>query len=69
MICCVGNNILYVGMLGPKGPVEEVFIKHLGHHNYQVNYLCRDRGEYILIVKWGEDNIPGKFYNCKMYNL
>ncbi|XP_049804905.1 filamin-A isoform X1 [Schistocerca nitens] len=54
-----GNNILYVGVYGPKSPCEEVFIKHLGRNNYQVNYVVRERGEYIVIVKWGDDHIPG----------
>ncbi|CAD7084429.1 unnamed protein product [Hermetia illucens] len=54
-----GNNILYVGMYGPKGPCEEVFIKHTGRNNYTVNYVVRDRGEYLLIIKWGDDHIPG----------
>ncbi|CAG2053408.1 unnamed protein product, partial [Timema podura] len=54
-----GNNILYVGVYGPKSPCEEVFIKHMGRNNYQVNYVVRDRGEYIVIVKWGEEHIPG----------
>ncbi|XP_069693768.1 filamin-A isoform X2 [Periplaneta americana] len=54
-----GNNILYVGVYGPKSPCEEVFIKHMGRNNYQVNYVVRERGEYIVIVKWGDDHIPG----------
>lgn len=54
-----GNNILYVGMYGPKGPCEEVFIKHMGRNNYQVNYVVRERGEYIVLVKWGDELIPG----------
>lgn len=54
-----GNNILYVGMYGPKGPCEEFSIKHTGRNNYNVSYLVRDRGQYILIVKWGEEHIPG----------
>jgi filamin len=54
-----GNNILWVGMYGPKGPCEEVFIKHTGRNNYNVNYLVRERGDYVLIVKWGDDHIPG----------
>ncbi|XP_076061850.1 filamin A protein cher isoform X2 [Oratosquilla oratoria] len=54
-----GNNILYVGVYGPKAPCEEVYIKHQGHNNYQVGYVVRDRGDYILIVKWGDDHIPG----------
>lgn len=58
-IYLTGNNILYVGMYGPKGPCEEVFIKHTGRNNYNVNYLIKERGEYILIIKWGEDHVPG----------
>lgn len=55
----LGNNMLFVGIYGPKGPCEEVFIKHTGRNTYQVNYLVRERGEFILIVKWGDDHIPG----------
>lgn len=54
-----GNNILYVGMYGPKGPCEECFIKHMGRNNYQVNYVVRERGDYIVLVKWGDEHIPG----------
>lgn len=54
-----GDNILYVGLHGPKNPSEEVFIKHIGHNNYQVNYQVKDRGDYVLVCKWGEDHIPG----------
>ncbi|EDW59138.2 filamin-A isoform X2 [Drosophila virilis] len=54
-----GNNILYVGMYGPKGPCEEFHVKHAGHNNYNVQYLVRDRGQYVLLIKWGEDHIPG----------
>ena len=54
-----GNNILFVGIYGPKGPCEEVFIKHMGRNNYQVNYVVRERGEYIMLVKWGDEHIPG----------
>ncbi|KAL5283098.1 cher family protein [Megaselia abdita] len=54
-----GNNILYIGIYGPKGPCDEVLVKHTGRNNYSVNYLVRDRGEYILIIKWGDDHIPG----------
>ncbi|XP_057318837.1 filamin-A isoform X3 [Microplitis mediator] len=54
-----GSNILYVGVYGPKGPCEEVYVKHVGRNNYNVSYLVRERGEYIVIVKWGDDHIPG----------
>ncbi|KAK8751523.1 hypothetical protein OTU49_008926 [Cherax quadricarinatus] len=54
-----GTNILYVGVYGPKAPCEEVYIKHIGHNNYQISYKVHDKGDYILIVKWGDDHIPG----------
>ncbi|XP_025155052.1 filamin-A isoform X4 [Harpegnathos saltator] len=61
-----GNNILYVGVYGPKGPCEEVYVKHTGRNNYNVSYLARDRGEYIVIVKWGDDHIPGSPYKVEV---
>jgi len=54
-----GSNILYVGVYGPKGPCEEVSIKHQGHNNYQVSYKIKERGEHIIQVRYGSDNIPG----------
>ncbi|XP_054092061.1 filamin-A isoform X3 [Zeugodacus cucurbitae] len=57
-----GNNMLFVGMYGPKGPCEEFNVKHTGRNNFNVNYMVRDRGQYILIVKWGEEHIPGSPY-------
>ncbi|KAG8322091.1 hypothetical protein J6590_029789 [Homalodisca vitripennis] len=54
-----GNNILYVGIYGPKGPCDEVYVKHMGRNNFTVNYVVRERGEYIVIVRWGDEHIPG----------
>lgn len=62
----LGNNILYIGMCGPKGPCEEVQVKHMGRNIYQVNYYVRERGEYILIIKWGEEHIPGSPYRVEV---
>ncbi|XP_012258327.2 filamin-A isoform X3 [Athalia rosae] len=61
-----GNNILFVGIHGPKGPCEEVYVKHTGRHNYNVSYLVRERGEYIVLVKWGDDHIPGSPYKVEV---
>ncbi|XP_053682434.1 filamin-A isoform X2 [Sabethes cyaneus] len=61
-----GNNILFVGIYGPKGPCDEVFIKHTGRNQYNVNYLVRERGEYILLVKWGDDHIPGSPFKVEV---
>ncbi|RUS81267.1 hypothetical protein EGW08_010971 [Elysia chlorotica] len=54
-----GNNIMYVGMMGPKGPCEELIVKHQGNLQYTVQYMVREPGRYMLIVRWGEDDIPG----------
>ncbi|XP_076163878.1 filamin A protein cher isoform X2 [Ptiloglossa arizonensis] len=61
-----GNNILYVGMYGPKGPCDEIATKHTGRNNYNVSYLVRERGEYIVIVKWGDEHIPGSPYKVEV---
>ncbi|KAK4872119.1 hypothetical protein RN001_016243 [Aquatica leii] len=61
-----GTNILFVGLHGPKGPCDEVFIKHQGHNQYQVNYLVRERGDYLVIIKWGDDHIPGSPFKVEV---
>ncbi|KAK7101853.1 hypothetical protein V1264_020173 [Littorina saxatilis] len=54
-----GNNILYVGMKGPKSPVDELTVKFIGNNQYTINYTVKQQGQYILIVRWGEEDIPG----------
>ncbi|XP_061544524.1 filamin-B [Phycodurus eques] len=54
-----GKNMLVVGVHGPQVPCEEVLVKHLGDLHYNVSYVLRQRGDYVLVVKWGEDHIPG----------
>ncbi|XP_056130431.1 LOW QUALITY PROTEIN: filamin-B [Lampris incognitus] len=54
-----GKNMLLVGVHGPQVPCEEVLVKHLGNMQYNVSYMLKERGSYILAVKWGEDHIPG----------
>lgn len=54
-----GNNVLYCAVHGPKGPCDEVYVKHLGRNMYQVNYTVKEKGDHIVIVKWGDDHIPG----------
>uniref|UniRef100_A0A7N8XHM8 Filamin B n=1 Tax=Mastacembelus armatus TaxID=205130 RepID=A0A7N8XHM8_9TELE len=54
-----GKNMLMVGVHGPQVPCEEVLVKHLGNLQYNVSYLLKERGNYILVVKWGDDHIPG----------
>ncbi|XP_055381567.1 filamin-B [Condylostylus longicornis] len=58
-----GNNILFVGILGPKGPCNEVCVKHMGRNIYLVSYWVQDHGEYLIAAKWGDDHIVGSpFY-------
>uniref|UniRef100_A0A7M4FPR4 Filamin B n=1 Tax=Crocodylus porosus TaxID=8502 RepID=A0A7M4FPR4_CROPO len=54
-----GSNMLLVGVHGPSIPCEEVSVKHLGNHQYNVTYVVKEKGDYILAVKWGEEHIPG----------
>jgi filamin len=40
-------------------PCEEVLIRHVGNHRYSVDYVVKERGNYIVFVKWGDDHVPG----------
>lgn len=51
--------MLMVGVHGPQAPCEEVHVKHLGGRMYTVSYTVKEQGGYILIVKWGEQHVPG----------
>ncbi|XP_077185790.1 filamin-A isoform X2 [Paroedura picta] len=61
-----GNNMLLVGVHGPKTPCEEIVVKHLGNRLYNITYLLKDRGDYILVVKWGEEHIPGSPFHISV---
>ncbi|KAA3679014.1 filamin [Paragonimus westermani] len=54
-----GHDVLYVGVSGPVVACEEVNIKHLGSGQYAVNYVVRDRGQHLIMVKWGDQHVPG----------
>uniref|UniRef100_A0A4W5R282 Filamin C n=1 Tax=Hucho hucho TaxID=62062 RepID=A0A4W5R282_9TELE len=54
-----GSNMLLVGVHGPTTPCEEVYVKHMGNRLYNVTYTVKDNGNYIVIVKWGDDSVPG----------
>ncbi|XP_074481234.1 filamin-C-like isoform X12 [Sebastes fasciatus] len=54
-----GTNMLMVGVHGPKTPCEEVYVKHMGNRMYNVTYTLKEQGSYILIVKWGDEHVPG----------
>uniref|UniRef100_A0A0B7BJW7 Calponin-homology (CH) domain-containing protein n=1 Tax=Arion vulgaris TaxID=1028688 RepID=A0A0B7BJW7_9EUPU len=54
-----GNNIMLIGMAGPKGPCDELLVKHQGNLQYGVQYGVTDVGRYTLIIRWGDQEIPG----------
>lgn len=54
-----GTDILLVGLAGPQGPIDEVTIRHIGHQQFSVNYVVKDRGTHVLMVKWGDQHVPG----------
>ncbi|XP_017041616.1 filamin-A isoform X2 [Drosophila ficusphila] len=58
-----GSNMLLVGVLGQRGPCEEVMVRHLGRNIHKVTYRVCDPGDYILVVKWGDQHIPGSPFN------
>uniref|UniRef100_A0A8C5N1M7 Filamin-C-like n=1 Tax=Gouania willdenowi TaxID=441366 RepID=A0A8C5N1M7_GOUWI len=57
-----GSNMLMVGVHGPHTPCEEVYVKHMGNKLYNVTYTVKDKGSYTVIVKWGDDSVPGSPY-------
>uniref|UniRef100_A0A8C2SK72 Filamin-B-like n=1 Tax=Coturnix japonica TaxID=93934 RepID=A0A8C2SK72_COTJA len=54
-----GSNMLMVGVHGPKTPCEEVYVKHVGNRLYNVTYTVKEKGDYVLILRWGDDSVPG----------
>uniref|UniRef100_A0A8D0GPH2 Filamin C n=1 Tax=Sphenodon punctatus TaxID=8508 RepID=A0A8D0GPH2_SPHPU len=61
-----GTNMLMVGVHGPKTPCEEVYVKHMGSRVYNVTYTVKEKGDYILIVKWGDESVPGSPYQVNV---
>lgn len=61
-----GSNMLLVGVHGPKVPCEEVLVKHLGAKLYSVVYLLKEKGSYTLVVKWGDEHIPGSPFHISV---
>lgn len=58
-VCVLGKNMLLVGVLGPQTPCDEIMVKHMGSMQYNVSYVLKERGNYVLAVKWGDEHIPG----------
>jgi filamin len=61
-----GSNMLMVGVYGPKQPCDEVVIKHIGNQQYQVTYCVKDKGQHMLLVKYGDQHIPGSPFQIEV---
>ncbi|XP_062957089.1 interferon regulatory factor 5-like [Cynocephalus volans] len=48
-----GTNMMMVGVHRPKTPCKEVYVKHLGNRLYNVTYIIKEKGDYILI-EWSD---------------
>ena len=55
--------MLMVGVMGPTTPCEEIYVKHIGRQQYNVRYIVKDSGNYVLVVKWGDQHVPGSPYH------
>jgi filamin len=58
-----GYNMLVMGIAGPQIPCEQLTIIHLGRLQYTVKYRLSQPGNYVLMVKWGDQHIPGSPFN------
>lgn len=58
--------MLFIGMVGTKGPCEELCVKNVPGQPYKITYKVKEQGEYMLAIKWGEDHIPGSPFYVKV---
>ena len=54
--------MLMVGVFGPKYPCEEVFIKHIGNNQYNVQYVS----DYFLIGMFNKYLFLFRLYEKKV---
>lgn len=56
----VGQALLTVGMISPNGhPVTELSYKKVKVGSYNVTYKAEEKGDHVLTIRWGTDDIPG----------
>jgi len=64
VVCCaVGYNMLVVGIAGPRVPCEQLSVVHMNNLKYIVKYRLSQPGNYVLMVKWGDEHIRGSPFN------
>ena len=55
-----GFNMIYASFLGPtRNTIYECSTKHMGGNIYEIKYTCKDKGDAMLMVKYGDEMIPG----------
>lgn len=62
-----GFNLLYAAFLGPsRNTIHDVSVKHMGGSIFQVNYTCKDKGDAILVINYGDEQIPGSPFKIEV---
>lgn len=55
-----GHALLTVGMIGPNGlPEPELSVRKNTATAYTVSYKVIEQGEHTLVIKWGDEDVPG----------
>ena len=45
-----------------------MYFRHEGNRKYRVSYHLRDKGDYLIFVKWGDDHIPGSPFHVQVWS-
>ncbi|VDK78199.1 unnamed protein product [Dibothriocephalus latus] len=53
------NDLLLAGMAGPKYPCDYFEIDRIRDDQYKITYRVTHEGKYLLVVKWGDEHVPG----------
>lgn len=62
-----GQALLSVSMISPTGlPVKELTCKKLKPLVYNVTYLAEEKGDHILSIRWGTNDVPGSPFIINM---
>lgn len=62
-----GQGLLTIGILTPSGnPPEELTYKKSRGTVYIVNYRSAEKGEHNLVIRYGQDEIPGSPFLFKI---
>lgn len=62
-----GQGLLTIGILTPSGnPPEELTYKKSRGTVYTVNYRSAEKGEHNLVIRYGQDEIPGSPFLFKI---